>query len=60
MVRDGLELICTLSIGKSLFKGLVLSSRTYVLFLIKWFCFILAEHMFYFLIKNDTFKNAFF
>ena len=48
MVRDGLELICTLNIGKSLFKGLVLGSRTYVLLLIKWFCFILAEHMFYF------------
>ena len=32
MVRDGLELICTLNIEKLLVKGLVLSSRTYVLF----------------------------
>ena len=51
MVRDGLELICTLSIEKSLFKGLVLSSRTYVLFFNKMIFALLAERMFCFLRK---------
>ena len=43
MVRDGLELICTLSIEKLLFKGSVLSSRTYVLFFKKIYLYILKD-----------------
>ena len=39
MVRDGLESIYALSIEKSLFKGSVLSSRTYVLFFNKMILF---------------------
>ena len=43
MVRDGLELMYALSIEKSLFKGSVLSSRTYVLFFKKIHLYILKD-----------------